>query len=132
MAVPLLRAITAGILVVAGAGCHLGPASGSSYDVDAARACRALDSFVNDVKRRERSMPDSQALAYAMDRLKAGHGSGSRWGPLSADLTAFVTDAAGGDFGGMAKQGRLAGQECDKVPPGARVAGGFLTNRPSP
>jgi hypothetical protein len=55
--------------------------------------------------------------------------------PLLRAITAgilVVAGAAGGDFGGMAKQGRLAGQECDKVPPGARVAGGFLTNRPSP
>jgi hypothetical protein len=118
------------VLVVM-AGCSGGSSSAAThgkpdpYDVSAARACAALDRFVNDIRNDQPRQADSTAFETSLAALANGHPATARWGPLVADLQNFLDDGESQNMPNLVADGQAAGQLCQTIPQSAKAAGGF-------
>jgi hypothetical protein len=103
---------------------HPLPAGVHSYDVAAARLCKAFEAFVADAKNGVDSVVDSSALDKAEAAVRSNTGPAKRWMGLANDVRTVLLDAEeeSKDFD---KDGLKVGQDCSRIPLPARSYVGF-------
>jgi hypothetical protein len=119
------RLLILSLLVLTVTSCgHALPKGVTSYDVDAARLCQAVEVFVNDAKAGTDSVTASNSLDAAESRVRANPGPGQKWLFLANDVTTFLNDAQTSQ-GIINFAGLQIGKDCSRVPVGADKVTGF-------